>query len=153
MMDDEAALKGRGLSLLAVASLCSMLLLGGCQSLRQMVGIDRTGPDEFAVESRAPLTIPPEFELRPPQLGAARPQEVSAAERARKAIDTAGPGEPGKQAAAGLRVPEGGLRRGEAPDAGQQGDRSLSDKLLGYGGDQGGAGVEKRETTTLKGVY
>ena len=38
-------------------------------------------------------------------------------------------------------------------DASQQGDRSLSDKLLGYGGDQGGAGVEKRETTTLKGVY
>jgi DUF3035 family protein len=153
MMDNEAALKRRGLSLLAVASVCSMLLLGGCTSIRQMVGLDRTGPDEFAVESRAPLTIPPEFELRPPQLGAARPQEVSAAERARKAIDTAGPGEPGKQAAAGLRVPEGGLRRGEAPDASQQGDRSLSDKLLGYGGDQGGAGVEKRETTTLKGVY
>jgi hypothetical protein len=129
-----------------------MLLLCGCQSLRQMVGIDRTGPDEFAVESRAPLTIPPDFELRPPQLGAARPQEVSAAERARKAVDTAGPGEPGKQAAAGLRVPEGGLRRGEA-DASQQGDQSLSNKLLGYGGEQGGAGVEKRETTTLKGVY
>jgi hypothetical protein len=151
MMDNEAALKRRGLSLLAVASICSMLLLGGCTSLRQMVGLDRTGPDEFAVESRAPLTIPPEFELRPPQLGAARPQEVSAAERARKAIDTAGPGEPGKQASAGLRAPEGGLRRG---DAGQdQGDQGLSNKLLGYGGDQGGAGVEKRETTTLKGVY
>jgi len=153
MRDNEAALKGRGLSLLAVASLCSVLLLCGCQSLRQMVGIDRTGPDEFAVESRAPLTIPPDFELRPPQAGAARPQEVTAAERARKAIDTAGPGEPGKQAVAGLRVPEGGLRRGEAADASQQGDQSLSNKLLGYGGDQGGAGVEKRETTTLKGVY
>jgi Protein of unknown function (DUF3035) len=154
MMDNEAALKRQGLSLLAVASFCSMLLLGGCTSLRQMVGLDRTGPDEFAVESRAPLTIPPEFELRPPQLGAARPQEVSAAERARKAIDTAGPGEPGKQASAGLRAPEGGLRRGEARDAGQdQGDQGLSNKLLGYGGDQGGAGVEKRETTTLKGVY
>ena len=43
-----------------------MLLLCGCTSIRQMVGLDRTGPDEFAVESRAPLTIPPEFELRPP---------------------------------------------------------------------------------------
>ena len=119
-----------------------------------MVGLDRTGPDEFAVESRAPLTIPPDFELRPPQAGAARPQEVSAAERARKAVDTAGPGEPGKQASAGLRVPEGGPRRGDAGDASQQGgDQSLSNKLLGYGGDQGGAGVEKRETTTIKGVY
>ena len=149
----KAAFKRQGLSLLAVASLCSMALLCGCQSLRQVVGIDRTGPDEFAVETRAPLTIPPEFERRPPQPGAARPQEVTAAEKARRAIDTAGPGEPGKQAAAGLRVPEGGLRRAEASDASQQGDQSLSNKLLGYGGDQGGAGVEKRETTTLKGVY
>jgi hypothetical protein len=154
MTGDAAALKRPGLFLLAVAWSCSVLLLGGCTSLRQMVGLDRTGPDEFAVESRAPLTIPPDFELRPPQAGAARPQEVSAAERARKAVDTAGPGEPGKQASAGLRVPEGGPRRGEAADASQQGgDQSLSNKLLGYGGDQSTAGVEKRETTTMKGVY
>ena len=153
MTGDRAALKEPGLFLLAVASLCSVLVLGGCTSIRQMVGLDRVGPDEFAVESRAPLTIPPDFELRPPQAGAARPQEVSAAERARKAVDTAGPGEPGKQASAGLRVPEGGLRRGDAADASQGGDQSLSNKLLGYGGEQGGAGVEKRETTTIKGVY
>src|SRR5712672_2539335 len=151
MTGDRADFKRPELFLLVVASLCSALLVGACTSIRQMVGLDRVGPDEFAVESRAPLTIPPDFELRPPQAGAARPQEVSAAERARKAVDTAGPGE---QAAAGLRVPEGGLRRGEAADASQQGgDQGLSNKLLGYGGDQGGAGVEKRETTTLKGVY
>ena len=131
-----------------------MLLLCGCDSFKQMVGLERTGPDEFAVESRAPLTIPPDFELRPPKPGAPRPQEVSAAEKARKAIDTAGPGEPGKQASAGLRVPEGGLRRAETTDATQDnGDQGLSNKLLGYGGDQSGAAVEKRETTTLKGVY
>ena len=35
----------------------------------------------------------------------------------------------------------------------QGGDQSLSNKLLGYGGDQSTAGVEKRETTTMKGVY
>ena len=116
-----------------------------------MIGLDRTGPDEFAVESRAPLTIPPDFELRPPHPGAARPQEVSAAEKARKAIDTAGPGEPGKQATSALRVPEGGLARPESSDGQQASDQSLSNKLLGYGGEQGGA--EKRETTTLKGVY
>ena len=66
--------------------------------MRRIVGMDRVGPDEFAVESRAPLTIPPEFELRPPQPGAPRPQEGTAADKARKVIDTAGPGEPGKQA-------------------------------------------------------
>ena len=144
---------GRGLVPVSILCLAGSALIAGCTDFKKTIGLEPTLPDEFAVESRAPLTIPPEFELRPPQLGAARPQEVSAAERARKAIDTAGPGEPGKQAAAGLRVPEGGLRRGETTDASQQGDRSLSDKLLGYGGEQGGAGVEKRETTTLKGVY
>ena len=51
--------------------------------------MDQVGPDEFAVESRAPLTIPPDFALRPPQPGAPRPQETTAAERARKVIDTA----------------------------------------------------------------
>ena len=150
MTGDKRAFGRRSPFLLVVASLCSTLLLAGC-GFRQLIGLDKTGPDEFAVESRAPLTIPPDFQLRPPQPGASRPQEVSAAERARKAIDTAGPGEPGKQAASGLRVPEGGLRRAEGPDANQQPDQSLSNKLLGYGGEQGGA--EKRETTTLKGVY
>jgi|ERR1700720_4349972 hypothetical protein len=150
MTGDKRDFARRGPFLLVVASLCSTSLLAGC-GFRQLIGLDRTGPDEFAVESRAPLTIPPDFELRPPQPGASRPQEVSAAERARKAIDTAGPGEPGKQAASGLRVPEGGLRRAEGPDANQQPDQSLSNKLLGYDGEQGG--VEKRETTTLKGVY
>jgi hypothetical protein len=150
MTADTSAFKRRGLVLLAVASLCSITLLSGC-GFRQLIGLDRVGPDEFAVESRAPLTIPPDFELRPPAPGASRPQEVTAAERARRAIDTAGPGEPGKQATAGLRVPEGGLRRPDTTDSQQAADQAMSDKLLGYSAQQGGA--EKRETTTLKGVY
>src|SRR5947208_16987980 len=106
--------------LLAVACLALPLLLSGCGEFRRALGMDRVGPDEFAVESRAPLTIPPDYDLRPPQAGAARPQEVSAAEKARKAIDTAGPGEPGKQANAGLRVPDGGINRGAGSDPRQQ---------------------------------
>src|SRR5258708_35045407 len=100
MTGDRADFERPELFLLVVASLCSVLLVGGCTSIRQMVGLDRVGPDEFAVESRAPLTIPPDFELRPPQAGAARPQEVSAAGRARQAVDTPGPGAPGQQASA-----------------------------------------------------
>ena len=130
-----------------------MPLLAGCSDFRQAIGMDRVGPDEFAVESRAPLTIPPDYDLRPPQAGAARPQEVSAAEKARKAIDTAGPGEPGKQANAGLRVPAGGLNSGGSPDSAQQGEQSLSSKLLGSSDTATGATDVKRETSTLKGVY
>jgi hypothetical protein len=150
MTADTGAFRSRSTFLLVVASLCSITLLSGC-GFRQLIGLDKVGPDEFAVESRAPLTIPPDFELRPPQPGASRPQEVTAAERARRAIDTAGPGEPGKQAAAGLRVPESGLRRPDTTDSQQAADQAMSDKLLGYSAQQGGA--EKRETTTLKGVY
>src|SRR6266478_1487913 len=91
--------------LFEVACLCASLLLLGCSDLRRVVGLDRVAPDEFSVESRAPLTIPPEFNLRPPQPGAPRPQEGTAADKARKVIDTAGPGEPGKQATAALKIP------------------------------------------------
>jgi hypothetical protein len=152
--DDRAAIMKRRLPLLAVASL-SLILLSGCGDFRRAIGMDRVGPDEFAVESRAPLTIPPEFDLRPPQPGAPRPQDVTAAERARKVIDTAGPGEPGKQATSALQLPEGGLRaRTSQVDPTQQvGDQSLANKLLGANDTASGATEVKRETSTLKGVY
>jgi hypothetical protein len=128
--------------------------LTGCADFRQAIGMDRVGPDEFAVESRAPLTIPPEFDLRPPQPGAPRPQELTAAERARKVIDTAGPGEPGKQTTQGLKIPEGGLAGGPQPDSSQEvGPNSLASKLLGSNDNSTGGTVESRETTSLKGVY
>ena len=131
------------------------MLLPGCTDLRRAIGLDQVGPDEFAVESRAPLTIPPDFALRPPQPGAPRPQEITAAEKARKVIDTAGPGEPGKQATFALKAPEGGaVGGGPQPDATQQvGDQSLASKLLGTNDSAAGGAVEKRETTTIKGVY
>jgi hypothetical protein len=152
--DDRAAIMTRRLPLLAVASF-SLILLSGCGDFRRAIGMDRVGPDEFAVESRAPLTIPPEFDLRPPQPGAPRPQDVTAAERARKVIDTAGPGEPGKQATSALQLPEGGLRaRTSQVDPTQQvGDQSLANKLLGANDTASGATEVKRETSTLKGVY
>jgi hypothetical protein len=55
-------------------------LLGGltaCSSLRDALGASKTPPDEFAVVTKAPLVIPPEFALRPPEPGAPRPQEAT----------------------------------------------------------------------------
>jgi hypothetical protein len=151
---DRAAVGRDRIPLLAVACLSTSLLLPGCSDFARAVGIERVSPDEFAVESRAPLTIPPEFELRPPQPGAPRPQEATAADQARKVIDTAGPGEPGKQALGGLKVPAGGTRGGAQPDATQQvGEQSLASKLLGANDTASGGAVEQRETTPLKGVY
>lgn len=143
--------------------LASVLLIAGCSDLKKSIGLEKTTPDEFAVESRAPLTMPPDFNLRPPQPGAARPQEKSSGQQARQTIEQAGPGEPGKQA------PDFRLRRAEdgLPDIGAPsgqaadpnaivGEQSLSNKLLGYQPSTGApqpAPAEKRETSPLKGVY
>ncbi|MEQ8194072.1 MAG: DUF3035 domain-containing protein [Rhodospirillales bacterium] len=56
-------------------SMLILPLLGACDSVRSIMG-GKTSPDEFSVYSRAPLSIPPEFKLRPPSPGAERPQEV-----------------------------------------------------------------------------
>ena len=146
---------------LGVVSLAGVLLLAGCSDFKKSIGLEQGMPDEFAVESRAPLTIPPEFDLRPPTPGAPRPQEKSADQQAKDVMAEAGPGEPGNKASDfRLRrtedgLPDIGARSGQAPDPNAAvADRSLSGKLLDYGnmGDDSAA-VEKRETTPLKGVY
>ena len=43
-------------------------------------------PDEFRVVRKAPLTVPPEYNLRPPSPGSARPQELSPEAQARVAV-------------------------------------------------------------------
>lgn len=151
---------GRRMVALAVVCLAGTAFGTGCTDFKRMVGLEPTLPDEFAVELRAPLTIPPDFDLRPPEPGAARPQEKSTGQQAEQVIDQAGPGGAGTKEAADFR-----LRRSpdELPDLGGPqrpnpngvvADQSLSAKLLGYG-DTGAAGatVEKRETTPLKGIY
>ena len=146
---------------LGVVSVVGVLLLAGCSDFKKSIGLEQGMPDEFAVESRAPLTIPPEFDLRPPTPGAPRPQEKSADQQAKDVMAEAGPGEPGNKASDfRLRrtedgLPDIGARSGQAPDPNAAvADRSLSGKLLDYGntGDDSAA-VEKRETTPLKGVY
>jgi hypothetical protein len=152
---------GRGLIALSTLCLAGPLLIAGCSDFKKTVGLEPTLPDEFAVESRAPLTIPPDFELRPPQPGASRPQEKSADQQAKQVFEQAGPGEPGKQASDfRLRRSEDGLPgigapNGQTPDqSAAVANQSLSSKLLDYQGTgDTGAPVEKRETTPLKGVY
>ena len=52
-----------------VICLCAMALMG-CESLRDAAGLQKKSPDEFAVTTKAPLVIPPDFNLRPPMPGA-----------------------------------------------------------------------------------
>lgn len=57
----------------------ALLLVGGCIAgcggVSKSLGLGKTSPDEFAVVRNAPLTVPPDLVLRPPQPGARRPQE------------------------------------------------------------------------------
>lgn len=65
----------------------SMAILGGCSDkLQEDFGLKRKAPDEFAVIKRAPLEMPPAYELRPPKPGAPRPQELSTDKQAKNAI-------------------------------------------------------------------
>lgn len=61
------------------APLTLAVLLSGCgdTSLTRTFGLVRDAPDEFTVVTRAPLSMPPDFSLRPPQPGALRPQDQS----------------------------------------------------------------------------
>jgi hypothetical protein len=76
------------------------IALGGCGDVRRAAGWDKAPPDEFKIATRAPLTLPPDFGLRPPQPGATRPQEGTAADQARNAM-TAGRTPPRSQMAIG----------------------------------------------------
>ena len=60
--------------------------LVACSNARSTLGIDPAPPDEFTVVSKAPLTIPPDFNLRPPKPGAPRPQEQNPTTRAQSAL-------------------------------------------------------------------
>ncbi|MBC6416747.1 MAG: DUF3035 domain-containing protein [Rhodospirillales bacterium] len=78
-----------------------VLALTACGQIRKELGMDKTSPDEFRVVINAPLAIPPDYSLRPPVPGAARPQEAAPIDRARVAVfgregrvDPDGDGEP-----------------------------------------------------------
>jgi len=68
------------LILLATAS----AMLAGCGSGGGLMGRDR--PDEFAVQRQAPLMIPPDFSMQPPQPGAPRPADTNLQQQTLEAL-------------------------------------------------------------------
>ena len=70
------------LSLLAV----SALALTACGGIRQSIGLTKVVPDEFVTVSTAPLSVPPEYGLRPPAPGQPRPQELAPESAARQIL-------------------------------------------------------------------
>ena len=69
-----------------VAVLGLGLALIGCESVRQATGVAKLPPDEFTVLTKAPLILPPDYNLRPPQPGVASRNDPDADETGRAAL-------------------------------------------------------------------
>jgi hypothetical protein len=72
--------------LAAVALIGAAVSLNACGHAREALGMAKVTPDEFRVVSKAPLTLPPEYDLRPPAPGEPRPQELQPESAARLAL-------------------------------------------------------------------
>jgi hypothetical protein len=70
---------GSALALLALG-------LSGCSDTRKALGIDKAPPDEFAVVAGSPLTMPPDFNLRPPRSPSDKPPSETAAQAGRQTV-------------------------------------------------------------------
>lgn len=60
--------------------------LAGCDSLREAAGSSKEPPDEFAIVTKAPLVIPPDYNLRPPKPGAAPTNQIAPTDAAQQAL-------------------------------------------------------------------
>ena len=69
----------------ALALACLAMATSGC-GIGRAVGAGKNAPDEFAIATKAPLVVPPDYALRPPRPGESRPQELSPSERAQQVL-------------------------------------------------------------------
>lgn len=79
-------LEKRGLS---TATLALVIGLGGCgsgETVGERLGYELKGPDEMAVIKRPPLTVPPDYNLRPPRPGESRSNADDASRAARETL-------------------------------------------------------------------
>jgi len=73
-------------ALFTVSCCVAVLALSGCgNKVKQQLGLGRNSPDEFMVVKRAPLTLPPDYDLRAPGTAQSAPQE-DAVDQAKTAL-------------------------------------------------------------------
>ncbi|MGF1640525.1 MAG: DUF3035 domain-containing protein [Rhodospirillales bacterium] len=66
--------------------IAAALVGAGCGGNNNLFGQGKRAPDEFAVYSRAPLSLPPDYALRPPAPGTARPDNTMPRDTVRQAL-------------------------------------------------------------------
>jgi hypothetical protein len=74
------SLRSAALVVVAAASLT------GCDTIRNAAGMDKSAPDEFAVLTKAPLVIPPDYNLKPPRPGVLPTNQMEPTDAAQTAL-------------------------------------------------------------------
>lgn len=139
------------------------LVLSGCSSAKESLGLTRSAPDEFMVVKHAPLAMPPDYNLRPPAPGAPRPQEQSTNQVAKTTVfggqQSARPATPDSAEAAlleqaGTAQANPNIRNvvDQETTEIEESSKSVAGKLLGMGRDKDTAKVinAKEEAERLK---
>ncbi|HEY1837037.1 MAG: DUF3035 domain-containing protein [Rhizomicrobium sp.] len=150
-MKSEHSKRALCLAALAVLSLS----LAGCEAIRNAAGISKEAPDEFAVVTKAPLVVPPDYNLRPPRPGAAPTNQASPTGAAQAALFSDDPNaiqqslgtgysdeEKAILASSGGAIADHSIRQEIASDAKSMegADQSFTDSILFGGGSTADAG-------------
>lgn len=125
-----------------VAMLAAAAATSGCGTISRAIGATKVAPDEFRVVTQAPLTLPPDYNLRPPRPGEPRPQELQPSQEARVALfgeevgRAASPGERSLVNTAGATTADPDIR--DTIDFEAQGvvrrNEGFVDRVLAFGG-------------------
>ncbi len=138
------------------------LTASGCASASKSLGLTKAAPNEFNILTKAPLVVPPEYSLRPPQIGESSAENNYSQEAARKAlvgdIDDAEP----SQGEMTLLAKSGALRANQEIRLVIDGENSVERKTSGFsdrvlfwnnGGDETGAPLDpEAEALRLKSI-
>ena len=66
--------------------LISALASGGCSSATKALGLTKQAPNEFNILTKAPLIVPPEYNLLPPRVGESSSENNYSQKAARDAL-------------------------------------------------------------------
>ncbi len=70
---------------LTTATICAVAM-SGCTTVSKRLGLTKEAPNEFNILTKAPLIVPPEYNLRPPSVGESSEENNYSQQAAREAL-------------------------------------------------------------------
>ena len=74
------------LKTLMLTTACATMGLSACNTTTKALGLTKNAPNEFNILTKAPLVVPPEYNLRPPQIGTSSAENNYSQKSAREAL-------------------------------------------------------------------